>query len=256
MYYHTVVLHLFRPFLKVDLTNSKVSPRDVCTSCANTISTLLSTYRRLYGFRCSSVVATHIILSSNIIDLINLPDTTAARNLELGVKCLRESSVNHAFAVRCLHILLALSKQWRIQLPVEVSRAAYELPPEMLTNYIDSPDPVSVWPPTPPSSLTYSHQQDYRKSSVGEMPYYATSDNPRLYSQNPQITDLFWSPFSEHGVPLQAMETNGPMDISTVIDVDTNWWDQLNRDGFKMVNMDDPLLGPSNYMLNEQWSHG
>ncbi|KAL9127410.1 MAG: hypothetical protein Q9217_003706 [Psora testacea] len=256
MYYHTVILHLFRPFLKVDLTNSKISPREVCTSCANTVSTLLSTYRQHYGFRRSTVLVSHIILSSIIIDLLNLPDPTAARNLELGMTSLRESSLNHAFTFRCLQIVLALSKQWNIQLPAGVSQAAYELPQEWLMNGLHDVGAATVWPPTPSSAATYSHPQDHRRSSVAEKAYYTTSNSPRGLSQAPQPMDMFWSPFPDHSVPLQAMQPNGPMDISAMIDVQNSGWDQLNRDGFKMANFNDTVLAPSGYIPNGQWPHG
>ena len=256
MYYHTVVLHLFRPFLRVDLTNSKISPRDVCTSCANTISTLLSTYRNIYGLRRTTVLLTYIVLNKNIIDLLNLPDATAARNLELGIKSLREFSVNHAYAVRSLHIVLALSKQWNINLPVEVSQPTYDLPYEVNANEVPKSSVSGAWPPTPPVTSTYSEHQDQRRSSATEVPYFATSNSPRNFSQAPPHADLFWSPFPEHSVPLQAIQQSGPMDISAMIDVQNNGWDQLNRDGFKMVNINDPVLGVSNYIPDAQWSHG
>ena len=254
MYYHTVVLHLFRPFLKVDLTNSKVSPRDVCTSCASTISTLVSTYRQTYGFRRSNVLVGHIILSSNIIDLLNLPDPTAARNLELGVIVLRECSVNHAFASRCLQIVVALAKQWSIQLPTQVSQAAYDIPQGAPMDGFEDPYSPQTWPPTPSSESTYSQQQQHfdRRSSATDLPGYATSTGPSISNQP---ADIFWSPFPDRSVPLQAMNYNGPMDISAMIDIQTPHWDQLTKDGFKIVNMNDPVLGPSASGPNGTWSY-
>ena len=256
MYYHTVVLHLFRPFLKVDLTNSKVSPRDVCTSCANTISSLISTFRRLYSFRRSTVLVPHIILSSSIIDLLNLPDVTAARNLELGVTSLRESTTNHAFALRCLQILQALSKQWNIQLPVKVPQAAFDITQELPVNKLHETGAALTWPPAPSSASTYTHQQGHNKGPAAELPFYATSNSPQEYPQVPQPVDLFWSPFPDKTVPLQAMQANGPMDISTMVDMNGSGWDQLNRDGFKVADIYDPVLRPLAYTSNGQWSHG
>ena len=255
MYYHTVVLHLFRPFLKVDLTNSQVSPRDVCTSCADTVSALVSTYRNTYGFRRSSVLLGHIILSSNIIDLLNLPDCTASRNLELGVTALRESSVNHAFAIRCLHIIMALAKQWNIQLPTEVSQAAYDIPQGLPMNGFEDPYSPQTWPLTPPSASMYSQQQDDYSCRVSgaEVPDYATANGSSTLCQP---ADLFWSPFPDRSVPLQATQQHGPMDISAMIDVQTPHWNQLNKDGFKMVNMSNPVLGAPAHVQNGSWSYG
>lgn len=97
-------LHLFRSFLKVDLVNSKTSPREVRTLCANNIASLLSRYRDVY---CLPLVS-HIILTSAIIDFLNFPDAAAVHNIVLNIKSLREIPINHAFATRSLHILMAL----------------------------------------------------------------------------------------------------------------------------------------------------
>ena len=175
MYFNAVVLHLFRPFLKVDLTNSNLSPRDVCMTSANNIASLLSSYRETYTLRRSTLLITYVILSANIIDLLNLPDPKAAQNLELGTTALRECSVNHVFGGRALQVLIDLSEQWHIQLPPSTSRAAHDfLTPSHQTNGLHDPNvSTQAWPPTPSSASTYSQQQDNGyswKSSAAEMP--------------------------------------------------------------------------------------
>ena len=254
MYYHTVVLHLFRPFLKVVLTNSSLSPREVCTSCSNTITALIATYRQVYGFRRSTVFVMHIIVTASIIDLLNLPDATAARNLQLGVAVLRESSVNHAFAIRCLDIISALARQWNIELPIEVSQEL-DLPRGLPVNSFGNAPSPQGWPATPSSATTYSQQQEtyVQSNSAAEMPYYAINPQPNTA---PQPADLFWSPFPDQSVPLQAMHPSEPMDISTMIDVQDPYWDQLNKDGFKIADVNGAALGPPAYALSGSWGSG
>ena len=71
-----------------------------------------------------------------------------------------------------------------------------------------------------------------------------------------QPSDLFWSPFPDHYVPLQSTQHNtGPMDISTMIDVQDDWT-QLGGDGFKMSHINDPILGPPSVTPNGQWPQG
>ena len=121
MYYHTVVLLLFRPFLKVELMDSDISPRLKCTGSARKISSLASTYKSIYGLRCSIVTLTHLISTACITHLLDLPDCVAARGLEQGIRDLKQLAENHAIAKRYLHILVGLSEQWHMTLPENVA---------------------------------------------------------------------------------------------------------------------------------------
>lgn len=232
-YYYTVVLHLFRPFLKVDLTNSKISPRDICTSCASNGASLLGTYRHIYGLRRVPLISTHILLSTSIIHLLNLPNSLSAQDLALSITCLRDISANHGFAMRSLHIIMALSQQWNIHLPSEVAQIAYILPPEVPRSL---PDPQgSANTLTHLSSLTDHFQQqhnDHMKDTNSGFPFSAVKNSPRPFTTP---ADMFWSPFPDHSVPLQAHQQNGPMDISAMLDVPNNDRDQLSRDGFTVA---------------------
>ena len=252
-YYHTVVLHLFRPFLKVDLTNSKVSPRDICTSCANNATSLVGTYRQIYGLRRVPIIATHILLSTSIIHLLNLPNLSSAQNLALNITCLHGISANHAFAIRSADIIMALSRQWNIHLPSEVTQIAYDLPPEVPASLQD--------PQASGNGFTYlssvpddAQQQDnvHPKDVTIGLPFSAVKNSPRPFATP---ADMFWSPFPDHSVPLQAHEQNGPMDISAMLDVPNNGWDQLSRDGFRVAQLGDPILSPPAYShINSHWT--
>lgn len=251
-YYHTVVLHLFRPFLKVDLANSKISPRDICTSCASTGSSIFGTYRQLYGLRRVPLTATHILLSTSIIHLLDLPNASSAQDLFLSVTCLRGISANHAFAVRSLHIIMALSRKWNIHLPSEVAQIAYDLPPEIPTSL---PDPQGSGNALGHLSSTLDHYQQqniHTKDVTNGVPFSAVKNSPRPFATP---ADMFWSPFPDHSVPLQAHLQNGPMDISAMLDVPNNDWDQLSRDGFRVAQLGDPIFDPPAYgHLNDHWT--
>ena len=239
MFYHTVVLHLFRPFLRVDLMNSKVSPRDICTSCANSIASVVSIYRQTYGLRRSPLLIPHVILSSCIIHLLNLPDPSSAQNLAAGFRSLSEISINHAFALQAVDIIIALAKQWSIDLPLDVAQASYHTPPEVPAN--TSSDMGTRQPAPPclsPISSPQQHDANSRKDFTNDAPFLALRNSPRPFSTP---ADIFWSPFTDHSVPLQANHQADPMDISALLAVQNNDWDQMNRDGFKVASLDDSL---------------
>ena len=245
-------MHLFRPFLKVDLANSKISPRDICTSCASTGSSILGTYRQLYGLRRVPLSATHVLLSASIIHLLNLPNALSARDLLLSITCLRGISANHAFAVRSLHIIMALSQKWNILLPSEVAQIAYDLPPEIPTSL---PDPQASGNALTHLSSMLDHSQQrniHTKDLANGLPSSDVKNSPRPFATP---AGMFWSPFPDHSVPLQAHRQNGPMDISAMLDVPNDDWDQLSRDGFRVAQVGDPMLDPPACdRMNDHWT--
>ena len=115
MYHHTVVVLLFRPFLKVELRQ---------------ILSLASTYKSIYGLRCSIVVLIYLISTTCITYLLDLPDPSVARNLEQGIRNLNEMTENHTIAKRYLNIIIGLCEQWRMRLPERVVKAPKELKSE------------------------------------------------------------------------------------------------------------------------------
>ncbi len=251
MYYHTVVLHLFRPFLKVDLTNSRLSPREICTSCAEYTASLLSTYRQTYGLRRVTVLMAHITLSSSIIHLLNLPNPSASRNLSLSISSLRELSTAHAFATRCVHIITSLATQWNISLPVEISLRNTGAGKSLrVESAFDLPQPQSSPRAESYPSQVSDHAQPQDQANVRniatETPMAEVRTSPRPSTTSSTQADLFWSPFPDQSLPLQAHHTGGPMDISAMLDV-PNEWDQLNRDGFRVASTNESMLAPLTY---------
>ena len=248
MYYHTVQLHLFRPFLKVDLTESSICPRGICISSAESISLLASEYRRLYGFRRVCLLVPHMILSASIIHILDLPKPSASQHLVQGMEDLHEMSTNHAFANRCLRIIIGLGDKWGIQIPIDVITIADELTPEASFSItptsdvpigdaqVDNQDMTSPFC-SPPQSNTVQQYHPLQKESIDSM-LMPSSDFMTRLSANPP--DFFWSPFPDLGYPLQATQERGPMDIAAMLDVRNDDWDQFNRDGFRIATPDEP----------------
>ena len=69
MYYHSAVMLLFRPFIRLSIPRSAISPREVCFEAANAITSLLGSYNRLYSLRRTPSFVPHLILTSSIMHL-------------------------------------------------------------------------------------------------------------------------------------------------------------------------------------------
>ncbi|KAF7953392.1 uncharacterized protein EAE97_000791 [Botrytis byssoidea] len=118
MYYHYTILLLFRPFIKLSLIGSEVSPRDVCNQAADAISALTSSYAQLYTLRRTPSFVPHFILASSITHLVTLGNAkTGVEKVTQGIADLREMASCHGFAARACNILRHLAKKWNIEVP-------------------------------------------------------------------------------------------------------------------------------------------
>lgn len=224
------MIHLFRPFLKVNLEQSDLNPRDVCAEQASEVAELLAQYRKVYGLRRVPLLMTHCVLASCIIHLIHLPKATNSHDLVQGFAALKEMSSNHALADRYPKIIIALARQWNIHLPDELTQ--YDLPPVNA----NSSQRYLVY--SPPCSSNNSQHQDYivGNSIVNESPF--AKDSPRTLDR----------PQENKKLPLHAPEPHvpRPMEINSLMD-----W-HLNNAGFAIADFGDDYLGPLKWDHNGQ----
>ncbi|KAH4220221.1 hypothetical protein HBI25_055140 [Parastagonospora nodorum] len=121
MLYHTIIVHLFRPMLKVDLIHSDVRPRDICVEAANKVSELVRTYRKFYDFRVAHLAIPHILLSVCIVHLLYSKDNkTSYKNLVDGLQGLEDLHECHYFGARSFRILHTLATTWNLPWPEEL----------------------------------------------------------------------------------------------------------------------------------------
>lgn len=148
MLYHTVILHLFRPMLKVDLIGSDIRPRDMCIEMANKVSELLRGYRQHYDLRACQLVFTHILLSVSIVHLLYSQNPINSNNLVEGLRALEDLSVCHYFGARSFKIVHSLAKTWNLPWP-EALKLSKLVPKEDVP--LDSPPVQSLFHvrPTP-----------------------------------------------------------------------------------------------------------
>jgi hypothetical protein len=121
MFYHMVIVHLFRPMLKVDLIHSDTHPRDICTEAANKVSEIVRIYRQLYDFRVAHLAIPHILLSACIVHLLySKDDKVSYNNLVEGLQGLEDLHECHYFGARSFRILHTLARTWNLPWPEEL----------------------------------------------------------------------------------------------------------------------------------------
>lgn len=169
MLYYTIIVHLFRPMLKVNLIHSDVHPRDICIDAANNVSRLCRIYGSLYDFRLAHLVLPHILLSVCIVHLLYSKDNNTSRqNLVEGLQGLEAMHECHYFAARSFRIIHTLARKWNLPFPEEL-RNSKLVPPEKPVGTLSPPDdPLLVTPntattmgqPMPFPSVSHSHRRE------------------------------------------------------------------------------------------------
>jgi len=77
---------LFRPFMKLDLSDIGLYPRELATYCATEISKLMNALRGMYGLRRTSLAVSSFVLSASTVHLMNLPSQGAAVQLTQAMR--------------------------------------------------------------------------------------------------------------------------------------------------------------------------
>lgn len=164
MLYHTIIVHLFRPFLKVDLMHSDVRPRDICIDQANRVASLLRTYRQFYDLRVAHLIIPHILLTTCIVHLLFSKESrTSYENLVEGLHGLEEVHECHYFGARSFRIIYTLAKTWDMRWPEELENSILlpRTPSEKSQRHVSpQTDPAMAAPSTAtrghvPSNMPY-----------------------------------------------------------------------------------------------------
>lgn len=120
MYYHYAILLLFRPFIKMEIIGSGVSPRDVCGQAAEAISALIKSYSQLYTLQRTPSFVPYFVLTSCIAHVVAYGNSRVGpEHLRQGIAHLQEMTSCHRFASRALDILYFLIDHWKVDLKVE-----------------------------------------------------------------------------------------------------------------------------------------
>ena len=222
---------LFRPYIKLDLRNVGLFPREACTKSANEISGLMNALRVMYGLRRVSHSVCSFLMSASTIHLLNLPSDSAATHLSQGLYDLQAMSINHRFAGRCMDIIRSLAAKWQIELPesaatVPVFRNATS------RQWPSAPSPPSTFfaasIPRKMSSET-GLRQDGSKAPVHDSPFPPPpSDHQQLYDSTVQMDttqpeSAFWTPFPVQGMPMQNDDNTSMLFDFSRVDSGSHW---------------------------------
>ncbi|TVY75969.1 Nitrogen assimilation transcription factor nit-4 [Lachnellula suecica] len=186
MYYHFAILLLFRPFIKLDIVGSKISPRDVCSQAADAISTLVHSYSQLYSLRRTPSFVPYFVLTSGITHVVTLGASRGGpENLHQGVQYLREMQSCHEFANRAVDILHYFIRDWEVEYTLDFQE--------------DEGKGKQDYKALCPSSSTSLNQFCPNIGSVASV----HGIGPVAPDENP----LFW-PFPLQGKPLLDLDSN------------------------------------------------
>ncbi len=115
MYYHFAILLLFRPFIKLSIIGSGVSPKDMCSQAADAISMLVNSYSKLYTLRRTPSFVPYFVLTSSITHLVSLGSgRSGPEAVRTGIESLKEMRGAHGFANKALRVLKWLVEYWEV----------------------------------------------------------------------------------------------------------------------------------------------
>lgn len=116
MHYQYSILLLFRPFLKLNIIGSSVSPRDVCAQASDAISALVKSYHQLYTLRRTPSFVPYFVLNASIAHMATMASSRAGpEQLRQGLEDLKEMSKCHVIASKALDILRYLVIHWEVK---------------------------------------------------------------------------------------------------------------------------------------------
>ena len=115
MHYHFAILLLFRPFIKLGLIGSSVSPIDVCAQASDAISALVKSYRQLYSLRRTPSFVPYFVLTSSITHMVTMSSSRSGpEQVRQGLVDLKEMAQCHTISIRALNILKFFVRHWEV----------------------------------------------------------------------------------------------------------------------------------------------
>jgi hypothetical protein len=245
MFFHLLYIHLFRPFLKYNPSNSPlpshISPRKLCTQAAGSVSKLMRLYKRTYGLRQICNIAVYIVHSACTIHLLNLPEKTSKRDIIHGVKHLEEIAEDWLCARRTLSILSVLARKWKVELPDEASVVFARTDAKYGTfSTADVPSPKSdLVVATPPSATTSPPRT---QSQIQQNPQHQNQLKQSLYSYLPDLQSTTQNE-QKNMVPKQTLQPQVQQPISPV----QNLKEDPSSGSGSLSTLNEPLLSSVPY---------
>jgi hypothetical protein len=133
MYYHFAILLLFGPFIKLHFLGSSILPYEICVEAANTITSLLGSYCRLYSLRRTPCFVPFLAMASNAMHVIRAETAqlSASPLILQGIADLQEMAFSHRSARRGAKVLEAMRQGRRFPVSLPGNEAFTEDPEDL-----------------------------------------------------------------------------------------------------------------------------
>lgn len=283
MYYHSCIIHLFRPFLKVSFIQGDKTPRQICTENANAISHLMDQYIGTYDTNWTVFIQSHCVMTAGIIHLVDIsstPTPTAASTMDqseiflaASIRQLHSISLMYPLVSRYYQAMVGLVHKWCTVIPTRVQNAISDTNSKsapantMLVGSTDlSPIPITksttngfIKPPATDSNTSHpyfaennhSKPELMRKASL-QQPHMQTYPLHQQCVQNPAS---FRRPFQRaHGFD-QPRNSDPPTSVINSTNV-SSYQQQLFWTPFPDSSDGVPLPMPSASSSNFGSAHG
>ncbi|KAH8816772.1 fungal-specific transcription factor domain-containing protein [Xylogone sp. PMI_703] len=120
MYYHYAILLLFRPFIKLELVGSTVSPREICRQAGEAICALANSYSKLYTLERTPSFVPYFVLTAGITHLVSVGNGWGGREpLVQSIEHLKSMANGHGVADRAIDIVRQLAAVWGIDIDID-----------------------------------------------------------------------------------------------------------------------------------------
>ena len=211
MLYHTILVHLFRPLLKVDLIHSDICPRDMCITSANKVSEFIRQYRRHHSLRACHLTLVHYLLSVSIVHLLySTKSELSAKNLVESLQAFEDASVCHYFAARGYRIIHSLARLWNLPWPEELKN-------NKLLQVNEGEATALTGPPfAQPEASTLPHMATRAYDSARQSPQQLQSQPPNMFGPNQSNPSASVYPPSNANTVDLDQRTNYPYVDSTL----------------------------------------
>lgn len=116
MYFHSAILVHFRPFINLSIVGSSVSPQSICLEASKNISSLVKSYKHLYGLRRVPLFLPYLIMTAELAIRANSREVATQSpsysHSSDNISYLTELSLSYPFAKRALEICDFLRDRW------------------------------------------------------------------------------------------------------------------------------------------------
>lgn len=227
MFYHFAVILLFRPFLNLTFLGSSTSPQIVCIQAAESIASLVQSYRQLYTLRRTPSFVPYMILTSDLALMIangtrhHESRTIDANNYDVDwIRTSEELAAPHPFARKAADILCHFARLWQIPMPENLLHGYHQ------SQMAKDPDV---------SREALSPKTFFRPRANLAPPAAKSRSEGVNLSLSP--IDIFFSLFPAQEIPCLASASHAKNDLAGEIEVSSDRLSehQLEHEGFAVI---------------------